>query len=101
MMTHDDEIDQITEFVERYDEDSGFHHVLYFDPDAGAFIRESRGFGFWDGDLTCAGLDSQEAYEWLTKIVGMDPDEAAILVVGERGLRVVHVGCWDEGGEQA
>ena len=101
MMTHDDEIDQITEFVERYDEDSGFHHVLYFDPDAGAFIRESRGFGFWDGDLTCAGLDSQEAYEWLTKIVGMDPDEAAILVVGERGLRVVHVGCWDEEGEQA
>ena len=84
---NNDEIDQIAEFVER--EDIGgvhLHHVLYFDPGAGAFILESRGRGYWDGDLSYTELDSQEAYEWCTEVAGMDPDEAARRVVGERGL---------------
>jgi hypothetical protein len=81
-MTHDDEIDQITEFVERYDEDSGFRHILTFDPDAGAFILKSSGFGFWTGDWSRAGLDSQEAYQWLTEVAGMEPVEAARRIVG-------------------
>ena len=82
MMTHDDEPDRITEFTERYEDMGGVHHVLYFDPGEGAFVLESQGFGEWDGDLTHAGLDSQEAYQWLTEFVEMDPDEAARRIVG-------------------
>ena len=81
MMTHDDENDQIAEFTER-DHLGEVHHVLYFDPGEGAFVLESQGFGEWDGDLSRAYLDSQEAYQWLTEVAGMEPVEAARRVVG-------------------
>ncbi len=82
MTTHDDEIDRLAEFTERYEDMGGVHHVLYFDPGEGAFILESRGFGDWDGDLSRAELNSQEAFEWLTEAAGMEPVAAARAIIG-------------------
>ncbi len=74
-------MEKIAEFVER-DGGGGVVHTLSFDPVAVAFTLESRGFDYWDGDLSRTDLDSQEAFEWATEVAGMDPDEAARRIVG-------------------
>ena len=80
-MSNEMEMEKIAEFVER-DGAGGTVHTLFFDPVAGAFTLESRGFDYWDGDLSRTDLDSQEAYEWATEIAGMAPGEAARRIVG-------------------
>ena len=80
-MTNDETIDKIVEFTER-DHLGEVHYVLYFDPGEGAFILESRGLGYLEDDLFHTELDSQQAYQWLVEVAGMEPVEAAWRIIG-------------------
>lgn len=81
-MSNNDTIEKIAEFLEEQVPGSGTHHTLYFDLDSGKFVLESVGVEFNEGDVEVTDFDSQEAFEWATKVAGMAPGEAARRVIG-------------------